>query len=101
MKKYEEYLQFPQWLGWLLIVGISAVLLGWGMVLHIGVASPARQWDFGAHEHAPAAAPYTSVPSPPSPEVVVPPAQTPPLPEGKPWDKEAYQPRSVLLERGS
>lgn len=99
-KLYEEYKLFPQWVGWTLIVMLSGSIIAWCMALHMGIHDHdrERQWNFGAHEHVPAASVATSAPSPPSPTVKLPPPQVTPLPEGEPWDKDAYQKRSVILE---
>ena len=48
MSHYEEHRDFPRIVGWIFIIGASAALFVWCVVLMMYVQEPPRQWDFGA-----------------------------------------------------
>jgi hypothetical protein len=59
-EKYEEYDHIPQWLGWIILLGLSFFILSWGMLLMMLVVDTPRRWDFGALPDTPAESVYAS-----------------------------------------
>lgn len=60
-KKYEEYKKISQATGWLLLIALSAGLIGWAMVLNMLIPDTERHWDFGALPDTPAESRYSTV----------------------------------------
>lgn len=98
MEPYEEYRHIPQWLGLCLIILLCSSVITWAMLLYVFVIDLPRQWDFGGHTHVPAAAPYTTAASPPSPEEHTPPLQVQTFP-GAELGPKTYPPRTIILEK--
>jgi hypothetical protein len=69
---------------WVLILVASALIVGWGLLIHALVKDGPRQWDFDALPDVPAQSIYSSAPTP---EAEAPPRQIAPLPEAKPWKR--------------
>lgn len=86
LHEYEEHKRLPQILGWMLLILLSASLIGYGLWVHSLVPDQPRQWDFGALPQTPAESVYSSVA--PSPEAE-PPRQVAPLPEARPLPPKA------------
>ena len=85
-REYEEYKRLPQAVGWLLLVLLSASLIGYALWVHALVPDVDRQWDFGALPQAPAASIYSTRLTPAE---KVPPQQLQPLPEARPLPSAA------------
>lgn len=95
---YEEIALGGPIMGWVIVLGLSAVVLGLGMFLHGMISDPPRQWDFGALPDTPAESVYSTL-EPPVRELApfendVVPRQLPPLPWAKPQkplEPQGYQ----------
>jgi hypothetical protein len=74
---YEEYKPVRQIWTWLIILLVTLLTLGWGMVTHMAVPDVPRQWDFDTLPDTPAASPYSTVRPPRTPEA---PVQMEPVP---------------------
>lgn len=78
MENYEQYEDVPKVWSWVLVLGLSGIIIAWAMAMHHFVDGEAqREWDFGQLPDTPAKASIsTHVPAygPPSP------GQIPPLP---------------------
>jgi hypothetical protein len=76
--KHEEFTDFPNFLGWILLFALSVVILGWGMLIMMVIMDRPRDWNFGALPQTPAESFYTTeLPQQPAKA----PEQIPPLPE--------------------
>jgi hypothetical protein len=60
----EEYKPAPPTWGWVIIITLSVLTLGWGMVAHMAVPDVERQWDFGVVPDAPGESAFSTVPPP-------------------------------------
>jgi len=69
---------------WVIVLLASALIVGWGLLIHALVKDGPRQWDFGTLPDVPAQSIYSSAPTP---EAEAPPRQIAPLPEAKPWQR--------------
>ena len=69
---------------WIIILVASALIVGWGLLIHALVKDAPRQWDFGTLPDVPAQSIYSSAPTPQS---ATPPRQISPLPEARPWQR--------------
>jgi hypothetical protein len=78
----------PGW-GWLVVILISALIIGWGLLNFAIIKDPPRTWHFGALPDAPGQSIY-STQEPPSAATA--PPQIPPLPEAKPREKSGGAP---------
>ena len=58
---YEEHARIPQYLGWIILIGFTLFILGWGMLLMMLVRDTPRLWDYGVLPDTPAASIYSSV----------------------------------------
>lgn len=54
LKKFEEYRELSPFLGWVILVLLSIVILAWGMVIMFTVRDVPRHWDFGQLPDTPA-----------------------------------------------
>jgi len=60
-KHYEQYATIrPVW-GWVILVLMSAAILGWGMFMMLTIKDRPREWDFGVMTDTPAQSIYSSV----------------------------------------
>jgi len=79
--RYEEFKVLRPFLGWLLLVLFSALILTAAMVVHMMVADRPREWDFGSLPDTPAESIYSTG----EPGLTArPERQIEPLPEAKP-----------------
>jgi hypothetical protein len=84
-EQFEEYrVVRGKIMGWVLLVIFSALVMGWGMFIHMMVPDIPRTWDFGALPDTPGISVYSTI-VPVSKEP--PPRQLEPLPERIPWER--------------
>ncbi len=81
MEKYEEYKTTSAFWGWVIVLGLYALILGWGFFLHMTVPQTPREWDFGALPDTPAQSVVTTEVPPPAATA---PRQMEPLPGSQP-----------------
>lgn len=60
MEKYEEFKIISQGWGWFLLIFLSGILIGWGMLLMCVIQDRPRQWHFGAKPQIPAESVYST-----------------------------------------
>jgi len=88
---YEEYRSLSTMWSWLIVIGLSILLVATGIVVHRVIRDAPRHWDYGAMETIPGASVYSSVL--PEPVTVGPaeidkiPRQIQPLPDARPLEK--------------
>lgn len=78
-ENFEEYRVLPQWMGWVILVLMSAGLLSWGMWLHHMVEEAPRYFDVGHVPDAPGESIHSTERAPAGPTSR---PQIAPLPEG-------------------
>jgi hypothetical protein len=85
--EYEEYKPVRQIWTWLIIILVTILTLGWGMVTHMAVPDVPRQWDFDTLPDTPAMSPYSTVRPPRMREAPtqMEPAPTRPNPGSQQW----------------
>ncbi len=81
MRDYEEARLVGALWGWVLIVVLCLILVGWGLFSYAVVRDAPRQWDYGALPEPPAASVYTTS----GPSAGAPQRQIAPLPNAQPW----------------
>jgi hypothetical protein len=79
----------PGW-GWIVVILISALIIGWGLLNFVLVRDPPRTWHFGTLPDTPSQSIYSTE----APPAVTgnPPQQIPPLPEAQPKKKAGGAP---------
>ena len=75
---------------WLLILGMCAAIVAWGVFNWMIVPDGPRHWDYGVLPDAPGESIYSTQPPPTAP---APPRQLAPLPEARPRKAAAAAPR--------
>ncbi|HEX8950180.1 MAG TPA: hypothetical protein VF790_14525 [Dissulfurispiraceae bacterium] len=87
--RYIEYKIVPQFWGWVIITLYSAVIIGFGMLVHHIVPERPREWNYGQLPDTPAESVYSTVKPPEGakPERVI-----PRLPEARPLDTKLPPP---------
>ncbi len=79
---YDEYEEFAHrdaggsW-SWALVILLTLLIVGWGVLHLLTVRDRAREWDYGAIPGAPGESQYTTQPPPAAGKA---PPQLPPLP---------------------
>jgi hypothetical protein len=84
-EEYEHYLKFGQKWGWMLIIAVSVLFMGFGMFAMFTIMDPPRYWDFGAAPDTPGMSIYTTG-EPGYSDNQNPPRVIAPLPEAVPWN---------------
>ncbi len=54
MEHNEENLPAGPWLAWVLLILLTMSILAYGLVMHLTIPDPPRQWDFGTLPDTPA-----------------------------------------------
>lgn len=72
----EEYKAAKPIWGWIIVIVLSILTLGWGMITHMAVPDVERHWDFGAVPDAPGQSAFSTV-APPRERLVPPQIESP------------------------
>ena len=75
--------------GWVVVLGIAATIVVWGILQFLFVSDVPRDWSYGSVPETPASSVYSTEPTPGNTHV---PLQIQPLPEAKPLQKEEARP---------
>jgi hypothetical protein len=85
-EEYEHFIHFSQRWGWTILIGVSFLFIGFGMVAMFTIMDPPRAWDFGVAPDTPASSIYTSG-GPGYSRNQNPPRVIARLPEAAPWNE--------------
>lgn len=85
-EEYEHFIHFSQKWGWMLLIGISVLFIGFGMFAMFTIMDPPRAWDFGVGPDTPGLSIYTTG-EPRYSENRNPPRVIARLPESYPWNR--------------